>query len=104
MRGFQFVGNTDQIKAVIKYYGTLRGAKGKSVQYNIVSAMTLSDTRVAVLWLDKHGYLYKFAAVRDITEEQVDYMVDSVRETVEYLRSFSPVWRDLQSGKTPHIL
>ena len=71
-------GNTDQIKAVIKYYDTLRGAKGKSVQYNIVSAMTLSDTRVAVLWLDKHGYLYKFAAVRDITEEQVydNYLFD----------------------------
>ena len=63
-------GNTEQIKAVIKYYDTLRGAKGKSVQYKIRSAMVLSDIRVAVLWIEKNGYLYEFAAVRDITKEQ----------------------------------
>ena len=40
----------------------------------------------------------------DITEEQVDYIIKSVGEVVEYLRSFSPVWRDLQSGKAQHIL
>ena len=71
-------GNTDQIKSVIKYYDTLRGAKGKSVQYKINSAMVLSNTRVAVLWIEKHGYLYEFAAVRDITEEQAynNYLFD----------------------------
>ena len=40
----------------------------------------------------------------DITEEEVDYMIKSVKEVVEYLRSFSPVWRDLMAGKTPFIL
>ena len=40
----------------------------------------------------------------DITEEQADYIIKNVREVVEYLRSFSPVWRDLMSGKTQFIL
>ena len=50
-----------------------------------------------------HGSL-RLSLGEDITEEQVDYIVKSVGEVVEYLRSFSPVWRDLQSGKTQHIL
>ena len=50
-----------------------------------------------------HGSL-RLSLGEDITEEQVDYMVDSVRETVEYLRSFSPVWRDLMTGKAQFIL
>jgi cysteine desulfurase len=31
-------------------------------------------------------------------------MIASVKEVVEYLRSFSPVWRDLMSGKSQFIL
>ena len=50
-----------------------------------------------------HGSL-RLSLGEDITEEQVDYMIKSVGEVVAYLRSFSPVWRDLESGKTPHIL
>ena len=50
-----------------------------------------------------HGSL-RLSLGEDITEEQVDYMVDAVRETVEYLRSFSPVWRDLMTGKAQFIL
>ena len=50
-----------------------------------------------------HGSL-RLSLGEDITEEQVDYIIKSVSEVVEYLRSFSPVWRDLQSGKAQHIL
>jgi cysteine desulfurase len=50
-----------------------------------------------------HGSL-RLTIGEDITEEEIDYIVQNVREVVEYLRSFSPVWRDLTSGKTPFIL
>ena len=50
-----------------------------------------------------HGSL-RLSLGEDATEEEVDYIIRSVREVVEYLRGFSPVWRDLQSGKTPFIL
>jgi len=50
-----------------------------------------------------HGSL-RLSIGDDITEEQADYIVQNVREVVEYLRSFSPVWRDLMSGKTQFIL
>ena len=39
----------------------------------------------------------------DATEEQVDYIVNTVSEVVEYLRGFSPFWDELSSGKRPHI-
>ena len=39
-----------------------------------------------------------------VTDDEVDYLIRSVKEVVEYLRGFSPVWRDLTSGKTPFIL
>ena len=50
-----------------------------------------------------HGSL-RLSLGEDITEEQVDYMIKSVSEVVAYLRSFSPVWRDLMAGKTQFIL
>ena len=50
-----------------------------------------------------HGSL-RLSLGEDITEEEVDYMIRNVREVVEYLRGFSPVWRDLMSGKTSFIL
>jgi len=50
-----------------------------------------------------HGSL-RLSLGEDTTEEDVDYLVKSVREVVERLRGFSPVWRDLVSGKTPFIL
>ena len=50
-----------------------------------------------------HGSL-RLSLGEDTTEEEVDYLVKSVAEVVKYLRSFSPVWRDLEAGKTPHIL
>ena len=50
-----------------------------------------------------HGSL-RLSIEADLTEEDVDYIIRSVTEVVEYLRSFSPIWRDLESGKKPHIL
>ena len=50
-----------------------------------------------------HGSL-RLTIGEDITEEEVDYMVENVKDVVNYLRGFSPVWRDLMSGKTKFIL
>lgn len=50
-----------------------------------------------------HGSL-RLSIGEDITQDQVDYLIRNVKEVVDYLRSFSPVWRDLESGKTPHLL
>ena len=38
------------------------------------------------------------------TEEEVDHILTVVPEVVAYLRSISPVWRDLQTGKREYIL
>ena len=50
-----------------------------------------------------HGSL-RLSIGEDITDEDVDYMVRSVKEVVGYLRGFSPVWRDLTEGKRQYIL
>ena len=50
-----------------------------------------------------HGSL-RLTLGRENTPEDVEYMISAVKDVVAYLRSFSPVWRDLQSGKTPFIL
>lgn len=41
-----------------------------------------------------------------INEEttEVDYLIAAVRDVVAYLRSMSPVWWALQSGKTSQII
>ena len=52
----------------------------------------------------EYTHFYTRALAENITEDEVDYLIRSVREVVEYLRSFSPVWRDLCAGKTPFIL
>ncbi len=38
------------------------------------------------------------------TEAEVDHILTVVPEVVSYLRSISPVWRDLQTGKRQYIL
>ena len=38
------------------------------------------------------------------TEEEIDHILAVVPEVVAYLRSISPVWRDLQTGKREYIL
>ena len=50
-----------------------------------------------------HGSL-RLTLGEDVTEEEVDYIIQSVKDVVEYLRGFSPVWRDLLEGKRQFIL
>lgn len=50
-----------------------------------------------------HGSL-RLSIGENITDEEADYIIKSVKEVVEYLRGFSPVWRDLVAGKTQFIL
>jgi cysteine desulfurase len=50
-----------------------------------------------------HGSL-RLSIGEEITEEEVDYLIRSVTGVVEYLRSFSPIWRDLMTGKKEFIL
>jgi len=50
-----------------------------------------------------HGSL-RLSIGEDITKEEADYLIESVKEVVAHLRSFSPVWRDLTEGKKEFIL
>ncbi|MCR5826565.1 MAG: aminotransferase class V-fold PLP-dependent enzyme, partial [Oscillospiraceae bacterium] len=50
-----------------------------------------------------HGSL-RITLGEDATAEEVEYIIQNVKEVVAYLRGFSPVWRDLSTGKTAHIL
>ena len=50
-----------------------------------------------------HGSL-RLTLGDDATEEEVDDIIKETGEVVTYLRSFSPVWRDLVSGKSKFIL
>lgn len=50
-----------------------------------------------------HGSL-RLSLEENATLEQADYIIESVKEVVAHLRSFSPVWRDLMSGKKEFIL
>ena len=50
-----------------------------------------------------HGSL-RLTLGEDATEEDVDYLIRNVKEVVEYLRGFSPIWRDLIQGKARFIL
>ena len=50
-----------------------------------------------------HGSL-RLSIGEDLSDEDTEYIIRSVGEVVAYLRSFSPIWRDLESGKKPHIL
>jgi cysteine desulfurase len=50
-----------------------------------------------------HGSL-RLSIGEDLSRENADYIIRSVSEVVEYLRSFSPIWRDLEAGKKEHIL
>ncbi len=50
-----------------------------------------------------HGSL-RLSIGEDITDEKADYIIKAVKDTVTYLRGFSPVWRDLENGKNQFIL
>ena len=50
-----------------------------------------------------HGSL-RLSLSPDTTEEEVDYMVKAVTDVVVYLRSISPVWRNLEAGIQEFII
>ena len=50
-----------------------------------------------------HGSL-RLSISEETTETEVDEIIRSVGEVVQYLRGFSPIWRDLMSGKKQFIL
>lgn len=50
-----------------------------------------------------HGSL-RLSLSEETTQEEVDYMVQAVSDTVAYLRSISPVWRDLLEGKQNFVI
>ena len=49
-----------------------------------------------------HGSL-RLSLGDDATEADVDYIIEAVSNVVAYLRNMSPFWRDLVSGKRPHV-
>ena len=50
-----------------------------------------------------HGSL-RLTINEETSDEDVEYIIRSVDEVVKYLRSFSPIWRDLVAGKKQFIL
>ena len=50
-----------------------------------------------------HGSL-RLSIDESLTDEDADTIISSVNDVVEYLRGFSPIWRDLMSGKKDFIL
>ena len=50
-----------------------------------------------------HGSL-RLTINEETSDDDIDTIIRSVKEVVEYLRGFSPIWRDLVSGKKQFIL
>ena len=50
-----------------------------------------------------HGSL-RFSLGEDITEEQVDFIIEKVHKVVALFRSMSPYWDDLETGKRQHCI
>lgn len=50
-----------------------------------------------------HGSL-RLSLSEENTPEEIEYIIEAVKEVVEYLRGISPVWRDLQNGKREFVL
>ncbi len=50
-----------------------------------------------------HGSL-RLTLSEENTKEEVEYTIKAVKDTVAYLRSISPIWRDLVTGKKEFIL
>lgn len=49
-----------------------------------------------------HGSL-RLSLGEEITEKEIDFIIEAVTDVVNRLRSMSPFWRDLTTGKRPHI-
>jgi len=50
-----------------------------------------------------HGSL-RLSFCEDNTEEEIEYIITAVKETVDYLRKMSPIWRDLENGKKKFVI
>ena len=50
-----------------------------------------------------HGSL-RLTLCEENTEADVDEILKAVPQIVEYLRGFSPIWQDLESGRRAHML
>lgn len=49
-----------------------------------------------------HGSL-RLSLGEEMTEKEIDSIIEAVTDVVTRLRSMSPFWRDLNTGKRPHI-
>lgn len=49
-----------------------------------------------------HGSL-RLSLAEDITESEIDYLIEAVTDVVTRLRNMSPFWRDLVDGKRQHV-
>lgn len=50
-----------------------------------------------------HGSL-RLSLSEENTAEEVEYMIQNIGDVVAYLRSMSPIWRDLQEGKRSYVI
>ena len=50
-----------------------------------------------------HGSL-RLSIDHETTDEEVEYIIEGVKDVVEYLRKMSPVWSDLQKGKREYVI
>ena len=50
-----------------------------------------------------HGSL-RLSLSEETTNEEIEYTIKAVAEVVEYLRSMSPIWRDLVSGRKEFVI
>ena len=50
-----------------------------------------------------HGSL-RISLCHETTEAEIDYMLQEIPGVISYLRSISPVWRDLQNGKRQYVI
>ncbi len=50
-----------------------------------------------------HGSL-RLSLGEDITDAEIRYIIDAVKEVVDYLRNMSPVWRSLNEGRQQFVL
>lgn len=50
-----------------------------------------------------HGSL-RLSLSEENTDEEIDYTIKAVGEVVTYLRSISPVWRDLENGSMKFVI
>ena len=50
-----------------------------------------------------HGSL-RLTLSEETSQEDVDYTIEAVTQVVSYLRSMSPVWRDLETGKQSFVI